>query len=256
MSLFGTPAPAGGSLFGSAPASGGSSLFGSSTPAPAGGSLFGAPAAAPSGGSSLFGNTAPATGGSSLFGSTAPATGGSLFGSSPAAPAGSSLFGSSPAAPNGGAFSGSLFSGVPATSTGFGAAPAPTTSLFGATQAPAATGGSLFGSAPQGQAQQQQQAAVLPFTSVALALQRHADIPDLRYTKMPTSNGSDGTAGAPTTGSVGAPQQTEQAAAECIKAGVCPDILKKTILDLQIEVSTSMYLCIYVSMFIINIPVV
>lgn len=148
-SLFGAPAPAGGSLFGTpAPAPAGGSLFGTPAPAPAGGSLFGTPAPAPAGGS-LFGKSpAPAPGG--LFGAPAPA-GGGLFGSTtPApAPAGGGLFGSTAPAPA--PAGGGLFGSTPAPAPAFGApAPAPAAPAFGATPAPAfgapaPASGNLFG---------------------------------------------------------------------------------------------------------------
>jgi len=83
-------APAGGGLFGGAPAAGGG-LFGG---APAAGGFGAAPAA----GGGLFGGAAPAAGGG-LFGGAAPAAGGGLFGA-PAPAAGGGLFGA-PAAGGG-----------------------------------------------------------------------------------------------------------------------------------------------------------
>jgi nuclear pore complex protein Nup54 len=131
--MFGAPAPAaGGSLFGSAPATGG--LFGAAPATPAGG-LFGQPAQT---GGGLFGaSQAPAAGG--LFG--APPATPSLFGA-PQQP--TSLFGASQPAATPSLFgapaaSGSLFGAPPATPSLFGAPPAPATSLFGQSQP------SLFG---------------------------------------------------------------------------------------------------------------
>jgi len=67
------PAPAGGGLFGSAPA-----------PTPAGG-LFGAAPTTPAAGGGLFGSTATPAPAGGLFGSTAPAPIGGMFGSAPTA---------------------------------------------------------------------------------------------------------------------------------------------------------------------------
>ena len=111
FSFGSSPAPSGGGLFGSTPATAAApttSAFGTS-PAPApftGFGGFGASSQPAPAGASLFGST-PAPSGGGLFGSTtpAPASSGSFFGSTPAAPApGGSFFGSStpaPAAPAG-----------------------------------------------------------------------------------------------------------------------------------------------------------
>ncbi|EFO83804.1 CRE-NPP-4 protein [Caenorhabditis remanei] len=164
--LFGTSTaskPAGGSLFGAAPAAATTTstvpLFGSTTTtSTAGGGLFGSKPAATTtqatGG--LFGSTttttAPASGGlfgststttatsasGGLFGSTstAPATtGGGLFGSTTAAPAatGGGLFGTKPsttgAATLGGGLFGSTTTSAAPTTTSFGAPPASNTIL-------------------------------------------------------------------------------------------------------------------------------
>jgi hypothetical protein len=88
--VFGSPAPASGGLFGSSPApapSGG--LFGAPAPSP-GGSLFGTPSPAPSSGFGFPSSPAPSAYGG--FGTPAPAPGTSLFG----APAPS--YGGNPAA--------------------------------------------------------------------------------------------------------------------------------------------------------------
>ncbi|KAL4249717.1 hypothetical protein ABKN59_006121 [Abortiporus biennis] len=164
------------SAFGAKPA--GSSIFGS-TPA-TGGSIFGQPAAASGSntGSSLFGNTQQQQQpqqqsqptGTSLFGqpqAAAPTTGSSLFGQ-PAAASGSSLFGQSSAAKN----TTSLFGGTTSTTQpsafgGFGAQqqqpqqqqqPAASSSLFGQPQQQQQPqqGTSLFGGFGQQQQQQQQ----------------------------------------------------------------------------------------------------
>ena len=132
-----TPAPAGG-LFGAAPAAAAApNPFGA---APAGGGLFGAAPAPAAGG--LFGAApaaAPAAGG--LFGAApAPAVAGGLFGAAPAPAAAGGLFGAAAPAPGGGLFGaaaprpmgGGLFGGAaPAPAAGglFGAAPAPAPGL-------------------------------------------------------------------------------------------------------------------------------
>uniref|UniRef100_A0AC35TRW7 Nuclear pore complex protein Nup98-Nup96 n=1 Tax=Rhabditophanes sp. KR3021 TaxID=114890 RepID=A0AC35TRW7_9BILA len=176
-SLFGAK-PAGTSLFGAtqaAPSAFGSTQTGAfgSTQAPT--TAFGA-GASTSASASLFGNKPAfgATTGSSLFGSAAPAASNTFgaannafgFGSTNTAPAqpaatGGFGFGNTAAANTSGS---SLFGAKPAAAaapfSGFGAAPtnafgtaAPATGLFGSTapakpslfSAPAATGGSLFG---------------------------------------------------------------------------------------------------------------
>ncbi|GAA6052469.1 hypothetical protein JCM3770_001128 [Rhodotorula araucariae] len=123
-SLFGAPAPAGGSLFGAPKPA---------TPAPST-SLFGAPAAGGGGGGGLFGAaSAPAPAASKpAFSFGAPAQ-------APAVGTGPGLFGSTSAAPGGG---GGLF-GQSAAQMGGGGG------LFGAQQQPApaqAQTGGLFGS--------------------------------------------------------------------------------------------------------------
>lgn len=145
--LFGNNKPAGGGLFGAAPAA---------TAQPAAGGIFGAAAPAATGGGAFggFGNNNSATGGG-LFGAAAnqpkPAFGG--FGASTsAAPTGG--FGASAGAP--------AFGNTPATTGGgglFGNASAANTNsspFGGAQQNNAPTGGGLFGGAAFGQNNQQQ----------------------------------------------------------------------------------------------------
>uniref|UniRef100_A0A7S3QAT4 Peptidase S59 domain-containing protein n=1 Tax=Chaetoceros debilis TaxID=122233 RepID=A0A7S3QAT4_9STRA len=145
---FGSPAP---SAFGAAaPAS---TPFGAPAPAPTGG-LFGAapvaPAATPSTGlfgapaptPSAFGAAPPPSTGFGGFGAPAATTATPAFG----APAAAGAFGAAPAPAAGGLFGSPAPApafGAPA-STGFGAAPAPATGLFGA-PAPAPAAGGLFG---------------------------------------------------------------------------------------------------------------
>ena len=140
--------PAGGGLFGAAPAAGGG-LFGAPAAA-AGGGLFGAPAAAAGGG--LFGApdaaAAPAAAGGGLFG--APAAAAAPFGAAAAdgfgAPAaGVGLFGA--AAPAAGPAGGLFGAAAAPIAPGFGAAaPAagPAGGLFGAAAAPAVGGTFVF----------------------------------------------------------------------------------------------------------------